>query len=77
MSRCRCWPVLQVVAVRRRDVEGKAGNGVGADDRAVYIKMQHIVAADTATGAPHAVTIPLSNDQVRHTCGTDCSSWRC
>ena len=56
--------------MRVPDAEGKAGSSVGADDRAVYLKVQHIAAADSAAGAPTARTIPVSNAQVQCTCGT-------
>jgi hypothetical protein len=57
--------------MRRPDVEGKVGSGVGVEDRALYLEVQHITAADTAAGAPPAVTILVSNDQVRCTYGTE------
>lgn len=57
---------LQVVAARRQDTDGRVGSGIGPNDRAVQLTVQHILAADTAAGDPaRTVTIPVSNAQVR------------
>ena len=58
-------------------MEGKAGSGVGVDDRAVYLEVQHITAADAAAGAPPAAAISVSHDQVLCIYGIKLWKWRC